>query len=60
VACRVGIPPRAWPGHRRRDGQREDRSRSPTTELKRLGELHTSGILTDEEFTAAKAKILNI
>ena len=31
-----------------------------TTELKRLGELHTSGVLTDEEFTAAKAKILNI
>ena len=32
----------------------------PTTELKRLGELHTSGVLTDQEFTAAKAKILNI
>ncbi len=35
-------------------------AQDPTTELKRLGELHTSGVLTDEEFTAAKAKILNI
>lgn len=28
------------------------------TKLKRLGELHTAGILTDEEFAAAKAKLL--
>jgi hypothetical protein len=27
-------------------------------ELQRLGELHTNGTLTDEEFAAAKAKIL--
>ncbi len=27
--------------------------------LKELGGLHDSGVLTDEEFTAAKAKILN-
>ncbi len=27
-------------------------------ELKQLGELHTAGVLTDEEFSAAKAKIL--
>ncbi len=27
-------------------------------ELQRLGDLHTSGVLTDEEFAAAKAKIL--
>lgn len=26
--------------------------------LKELGQLHESGVLTDEEFTAAKAKIL--
>jgi hypothetical protein len=26
--------------------------------LKELGDLHTSGVLTDEEFAAAKAKIL--
>ncbi len=27
--------------------------------LKELGQLHESGVLTDEEFVAAKAKILN-
>jgi hypothetical protein len=27
-------------------------------ELQRLGELHANGTLTDEEFAAAKAKIL--
>jgi membrane protease subunit (stomatin/prohibitin family) len=27
--------------------------------LKELGQLHESGVLTDEEFAAAKAKILN-
>ncbi len=34
---------------------------SPTIdydELQRLGELHTNGTLTDEEFAAAKAKVL--
>lgn len=28
-------------------------------QLKQLGELHESGILTDEEFAAQKAKLLN-
>ena len=28
-------------------------------QLKQLGELHTQGILTDEEFATEKAKILN-
>jgi hypothetical protein len=28
-------------------------------QLKELGELHSSGVLTDEEFAAQKAKILN-
>ncbi len=28
-------------------------------ELKKLGELHESGVLTDEEFASEKAKILN-
>lgn len=28
-------------------------------QLKQLGELHANGILTDEEFAAEKAKILN-
>jgi hypothetical protein len=31
----------------------------PMAELRQLGELHASGVLTDEEFSAAKAKILN-
>lgn len=31
----------------------------PLAKLKQLGELHSSGVLTDEEFAAAKAKILN-
>jgi putative oligomerization/nucleic acid binding protein len=31
----------------------------PVAELQRLGELHSQGILTDDEFTAAKAKVLN-
>jgi membrane protease subunit (stomatin/prohibitin family) len=30
----------------------------PMARLKKLGELHDSGVLTDEEFSAAKAKIL--
>ena len=30
----------------------------PMEKLKQLGELHDSGVLTDEEFAAAKAKIL--
>lgn len=32
---------------------------SPMEKLKELGQLHESGVLTDEEFAAAKAKILN-
>ncbi|MBN8868051.1 MAG: SHOCT domain-containing protein [Solirubrobacterales bacterium] len=31
----------------------------PIQQLKELGELHQSGVLTDEEFAAQKAKILN-
>jgi hypothetical protein len=31
----------------------------PMAKLKELGQLHESGVLTDEEFAAAKAKILN-
>jgi membrane protease subunit (stomatin/prohibitin family) len=30
----------------------------PMSQIKQLAELHDSGALTDEEFTAAKAKIL--
>ena len=32
----------------------------PMEKLKELGQLHESGVLTDEEFAAAKAKILNL
>ena len=31
-----------------------------TTQLQNLAKLHTQGVLTDEEFAAAKAKILGI
>lgn len=31
-----------------------------SAELERLGALHTQGLLTDEEFSAAKAKLLGI
>jgi len=31
-----------------------------TTELQNLAQLHTQGVLTDEEFAAAKAKVLGI
>ncbi len=31
----------------------------PMEKLKQLGQLHESGVLTDEEFAVAKAKILN-
>jgi hypothetical protein len=31
----------------------------PIEKLKELGQLHDSGVLTDEEFAAAKAKLLN-
>ena len=32
---------------------------NPMEKLKELGQLHESGVLTDAEFAAAKAKILN-
>jgi hypothetical protein len=31
----------------------------PIERLKELGELHTAGVLTDEEFAVQKSKILN-
>jgi membrane protease subunit (stomatin/prohibitin family) len=31
----------------------------PMAKLKQLGELHEQGVLTDQEFASAKAKILN-
>jgi membrane protease subunit (stomatin/prohibitin family) len=32
----------------------------PMAEVQKLAEMHTAGILTDEEFAAAKAKALGI
>jgi Short C-terminal domain len=32
----------------------------PMAKLAQLGELHASGVLTDEEFAAAKAKLLGL
>jgi putative oligomerization/nucleic acid binding protein len=32
----------------------------PTSELERLAQLHASGSLTDDEFTAAKARLLRV
>lgn len=34
-------------------------AKDPIDQLKELAELHTQGILTDDEFAAQKAKILN-
>lgn len=36
----------------------QDSSSDPMEELKKLGELHKAGVLTDEEFSAKKAEIL--
>jgi Short C-terminal domain len=49
----AAAPPAAAPAAA---AQEED----PTAKLKELGQLHESGILTDEEFAAAKAKTLGI
>jgi len=38
----------------------EDRIMQPDMTLENLANLHTQGVLTDEEFAAAKAKILGI
>ncbi len=35
-------------------------SSDPTEQIKKLAELHKSGVLTDEEYAAAKKKILDI
>ena len=45
----AGPPPQAARPHRAAD---------PIAQLKELGELRDSGVLTDEEFAAQKAKIL--
>jgi hypothetical protein len=37
----------------------EPPAKDPIEQLKELAELHTQGILTDDEFAAQKSKILN-
>lgn len=38
----------------------QTQSDDPMAKLKELGQLHESGVLTDDEFAAAKAKLLGI
>ncbi len=40
--------------------QAQQAAPDPTAELQNLASLHSQGVLTDEEFAAAKAKILGI
>ena len=47
----------ATPHHLRRAPRRPQRV-DLVSQLQRLGDLHTQGAITDEEFTAAKAKLL--
>jgi Short C-terminal domain len=42
------------------DAQQAAPASDPNAELQNLANLHTQGVLTDEEFAAAKAKILGI
>ena len=49
----------AQPGYYEAPAQRAPAVGSaPIDQLKELGELHSSGVLTDEEFAAQKAKLL--
>ena len=59
-------PPQTWmPWNRPRPQQPAATPATPTaeddliTQLKELAELHDTGALTDEEFGAAKAKLLD-
>jgi hypothetical protein len=45
-------------GNGQDQGQYAPPPADPADEIEHLAQLHTSGTLTDEEFTAAKAKIL--
>jgi hypothetical protein len=36
------------------------RSQDPIADLERLGRLHASGVLNDDEFSTAKARLLNL
>lgn len=42
------------------EGPPPEQEQDPNAQLQNLANLHTQGVLTDEEFAAAKAKILGI
>ena len=42
------------------EAQQAPRAQDNTAELQNLAQLHSQGVLTDEEFAAAKAKLLGI
>jgi Short C-terminal domain len=50
IPARMAPPPESAPSAAAPD--------APIDQLKELGELHASGVLTDEEFAAQKAKLL--
>ena len=50
----------AEPSARRLPDRSRWRRRSTSTASERLGSLHESGVLTDEEFAAMKARLLNV
>jgi len=55
-----------WAGQEQQQNEQQQQAAAPVAapvddsmdKLKELGQLHESGVLTDEEFAAAKAKIL--
>jgi len=48
-----------WAGQEQPQAYEPPPQADPIAKLKELGELHASGVLTDDEFAAQKAKILN-
>ena len=56
----AGLPPeqRLRPHHLLKPPPSRPQRATWCPQLQRLGDLHTQGAITDEEFTAAKAKLL--
>jgi len=48
----------AYASTRRVDPEAPTAAPNPASTLEKLGELHDAGALTDDEFTAAKARVL--
>ena len=51
-------PPAAEPTYTYAAPAQQPPAPDPIEQLRQLGELHQQGVLTDEEFTAEKAKVL--